>query len=362
MQIENKVTFPRLGNYHIPISTFVEKTLNAKVCVSPAITKRTIELGTKHSPDFVCVPFKYNIGNYIEALENGANILIQAGGGCRFGYYGEVQEEILKSLGYEFKFFNINDRKFKPLRYYELLKKINPKLTFRKFMYYFYLIYKQIFAIDKIEDYIRKNIGFEINKGDFENVEKRFLVELKKTEKIRDVNNIFTKYITLLKKIPINKPKNCLKVGIVGELYVLIEPFSNYFIEKEMASYGIEVQRYINISYLFFSRKHKKSRTLKLAKPYLQYDIGADGVDSVAHSKELAKKGFDGIIHIKPFGCMPEINCMPILQRLSQDYKIPILYFSFDSQTSETGVKTRLEAFYDMLSMRKNLNSPLAPL
>jgi len=32
---------------------------------------------------------------------------------------------------------------------------------------------------------------------------------------------------------------------------------------------------------------------------------------------------------------------------------MPILYFSFDSQTSETGVKTRLEAFNDMLVMKK---------
>lgn len=33
-----------------------------------------------YSPDFVCVPFKYNLGNFIETLDNGANILVQAGG------------------------------------------------------------------------------------------------------------------------------------------------------------------------------------------------------------------------------------------------------------------------------------------
>jgi benzoyl-CoA reductase/2-hydroxyglutaryl-CoA dehydratase subunit BcrC/BadD/HgdB len=44
---------------------------------------------------------------------------------------------------------------------------------------------------------------------------------------------------------------------------------------------------------------------------------------------------------------------MPVLQNISRDYKMPILYFSFDSQTSETGIKTRLEAFIDMITMRK---------
>ena len=32
---------------------------------------------------------------------------------------------------------------------------------------------------------------------------------------------------------------------------------------------------------------------------------------------------------------------------------IPIMYLSFDTQTSNTGIKTRIEAFNDMLLMRK---------
>ncbi|HCC07827.1 MAG TPA: hypothetical protein DEP72_06695 [Clostridiales bacterium] len=356
MSVEYKISFPHMGNYYIPIATFVKNTLNAKICLPPKITKKTLELGTKHSPDFVCVPFKYNLGNYIEALENGANVLIQAGGGCRFGYYSEVQEEILRNLGYNFKFFNITSRTFKPLLYYKMFKEINPMLTIKNFLYSFYLIYKQIAVLDKFEDYIRENIGFQINDGDFKRLEKKFHDELITIEKIKDLKSISIKYTKLLKEVPINKPNDCLRVGIVGEIYVLMEPFSSCFLEEELAKKGIEVKRYINISYLLFSKEHKKTNTLKLAKPYLQYNIGADGVDSVAHSKVLAKKGFDGIIHIKPFGCTPEINCMPILEKISEDYKIPILYFSFDSQTSETGVKTRLEAFHDMLLMRKEKN------
>ena len=74
---------------------------------SPPITKKTIELGAKYSPDSVCLPFKYNLGNFIEALEKGANILFTAGGGCRYRYYAEVTETILKDLNYEFEFFNL---------------------------------------------------------------------------------------------------------------------------------------------------------------------------------------------------------------------------------------------------------------
>lgn len=351
---EKVFSFPHMGNYHIPISILVEKTLNGKVMAPPTITKKTIDLGAKYSPDSVCVPFKYNLGNYIEALDNGANVLVQAGGGCRFGYYGEVQEQILKDLGYDFEFFNILDTdNVSPIFYYREFKKINPELNFKQFYRSFHLAFVQVKALDHIEKYIRENIGFEVIKGSFENLEKKFHIELKKTNSPKEVKVIHKKYESAFKELKTSKPKNPIRVGIVGELYVLMEPFSNYFMEKELAKKGIEVRRYVTVSYLLFSKDHDVKKLVKKAKPYLKYPIGADGTDSVARTKLLAEEGFDGIIHIKPFGCTPEVNSMPILQKVSRDYQIPVLHFSFDAQTSETGIKTRLEAFHDMLVMRK---------
>ena len=42
-----------------------------------------------------------------------------------------------------------------------------------------------------------------------------------------------------------------------------------------------------------------------------------------------------------------------MLQKVSEDFAVPILYLTYDSQTSDTGLDTRLEAFYDMLAMKK---------
>lgn len=44
---------------------------------------------------------------------------------------------------------------------------------------------------------------------------------------------------------------------------------------------------------------------------------------------------------------------MPVLQRLSRDYHIPVLFLAFDTQTPDAGLDTRLETFYDMIAMRK---------
>lgn len=350
---EKIISFPHMGNYYIAIEFLIKHTLNMKILTPPPITKRTLELGSKYSPDFVCVPFKYNLGNYIEALENGANFLVQAGGGCRFGYYGEIQEQILRDLGYDFEFINIlNADDMNPFSIYSTFKKLNSKLSFAKFTYYFTLTLKMVEIIDKIEEYIRENIGFELREGSFEQLQKDFLNRLKTVKGFRDINKIYEKYNMLFMNLKINKPDNPIKVGIVGELYVLMEPFSNYFLEKELAKKGIQVTRFITVTYLFQKYKNKKQLIESCGK-YLKYEIGSDGTDSVARTKQLAEEGYDGVIHVKPFGCTPEVNAMPILQNIGNDYKIPILYFSFDSQTSETAIKTRLEAFHDMLMMKR---------
>lgn len=78
--MDKYITFPHIGNYYIPIKYLIEKTTKQSVIVPPKITKKTIEIGSKYSPDYVCVPFKYNLGNFIESINKGANVILQAGG------------------------------------------------------------------------------------------------------------------------------------------------------------------------------------------------------------------------------------------------------------------------------------------
>lgn len=354
----NVITFPHIGHYHVPITFLVSALFNnCAVQPAPPITKKTLELGSKYSPDFVCTPFKYNLGNYIEALDNGANVLIQAGGGCRYGFYGEVQEQILRDLGYDFKFICLIGGNLKLRTVFDYFRKLGCTVPFPKFLHYLLLSYQMVKIMDQLEFEIRKNIGFEVEKNSFENLYEQFLNDLQGVTGFQALHNIHKAYRKKLRAVEIRKPEHCLKVGLVGELYTLMEPFSNFFIEKELAKYHIEVTRYINASYLLFQKDKNSDKTLRSAGKYLKYKIGADGTDSVADSKKLAERGYDGIIHIKPFGCTPEINAMPMLQNIGADYQIPILYFSFDAQTSETGIRTRLEAFNDMLVMRNRKKS-----
>jgi predicted nucleotide-binding protein (sugar kinase/HSP70/actin superfamily) len=352
------VTFPHMGNYHVPLEILLQKIFKgADILVPPPVTKKTLDVGALHSPDFVCVPFKYTLGNVIEAVEKGANVVVQAGcaGDCRVSFYAELQSKILKDLGHEVVMINpFPGLTFNPFQSLKVMKKGGARASFIPAAMAALTAMRMIQVMDKIDDYMRANEGFEVVKGSFAKLNDEFLEELKTAKWYFGVNKVHKKYLKKFKALEINKPENPMRVLVVGEVYVLMEPYSNYFVEKQLAKFGIEVRRDITLSRLMRVNYKERQRLVKMAKDYLKYDIAADGLNSVATAIEVAKQGYDGVIHLKPFGCLPEVSAMPMLGNITKNLGIPVLYFSLDTQTSETGAKTRLEAFYDMMMMKRD--------
>lgn len=262
-----KVSFPQLGNYYIPIKILFTEGLEVEYIVPPVITKRTLELGSRYSPDSACAPFKYILGNYIETLELGANTLVQTGGVCRLGYYGELHDQILKDLGYDVTFVNFaKTRISKPATFYEKFKQINPDVSLSKIANILPVILKMVEYIDEIEDYMRQNIGFEVESGSFNRIHDNFLGELGYVRTKKELNYTYKKYLKLFKGIKLDKPKKPLRVGLVGEYYTIMEPFSNHFMEKELAQKGIVVDRWMNITNSLLHPPEKKRAYKKLCK------------------------------------------------------------------------------------------------
>jgi len=193
--MKEAISFPHLGDYYIPIRKLLRNLTKMEVIPAPPITKKTIELGSKYAPDTVCVPFKYNLGNFIETLDEGATILFQAGGGCRYRYYAEVQEKILKDLGYKFHFFKlVSHDRVRVLETFRLFKQLNPHLKFRTFIKEALHALCFIYYMDKIDEIIRKNIGFEKEKNSFKNLKKEMLNEMDKTHSTFALWRMYKKY------------------------------------------------------------------------------------------------------------------------------------------------------------------------
>ena len=151
--------------------------------------------------------------------------------------------------------------------------------------------------------------------------------------------------------IPCHKPDNPVRVGLVGEYFTAVDESSNLGVEKKLLGMGVELHRMLNMTNRNLRYNEKNLRAS--ASDYITYDTGPTLSMTIAATLKYSQEGFDGVIHMKSSGCTPEIDCMPVLQHISRDMHMPVLYLSHDSKTSDTGLDTRLEAFYDMLAMKK---------
>lgn len=354
MNGRKKISFPSFNHYNYAFKYFVENALNADYILPPSMTVRTLERGTKHSPDFVCTPFKSTLGSMMDCLEAGADTLIMSMGLCRLGYYGELQEQILRDLGYQFDFINLSEYSTgKTKDYLKALKRINPKLSLAKLTKVIAETIKFIEHLDEVESIYYKNCGFETIPGNYKKARNKFLTSLETVSTGKEIESAYKLIKKEYSEIEIKKPVNPLKVGIIGEYFTVMDPFSNLDLEQKLADMGVEVHRYMNISN---RNLHYKAKNLEVeTSEYCKYEMGPTSTANIWCAKNYASNKFDGIIHVKSAGCTPETDIMPVLQNISEDYKVPILYLTYDSQTSDTGLTTRLEAFYDMISMRKKV-------
>ena len=349
------IAFPLMGNYFIPSEFLFSKICSSKILKPPKITTKTKELGSKYSPDFVCTPFKYTLGTYIECLNMGANTLIQMGGGCRYGYYYELQDKILKDLGYDFEYYNLVSMGHADIKnIYKILKEINPRLNIVKSIYYLLITIKMVKYMDKIEDYIRENVAYEIEKGALNREFDKMLKDFSKVKIYTTLKLKYLKYKKRIKKIKLNKPKDNIKIGIIGELYTLMESSANNNLEEMLEKMGVEVKRFTNVTYLLFEKGKKSKKYLKKLKN-VKYKMGADAMDNIYYTKYLIDNKYDGIIHIKSSFCTPEIGSMSIINKMCEEKNMPLIFLSMDMNTSNTGFETRIEAFYDMIEMRRKV-------
>jgi len=350
-----RISFPHIGDYHIFFRSLVEMT-GCEVVPPPTITRRTLELGSRYAPDTACVPFKYNLGNYLEALELGANAFCTAVGGCRAEYYFEVHRQILADLGHDVTFLRLSQQGL-----YADLRRFNPRLAYVEFVRRYWLELRKLHLLDSLADELRKRRGFELVAGAFSDFWQHFLARLSRVRTHGAMGGFARAARCELLAIPIDRPPQRLRVGIIGELFVVMEPFSNFRIEEQLARMGVEVHRWVTASSILHhgvngARAGKQLQ--RMAAPYARYHVGAHGTESIARLQQMIRQGFDGAIHLKPFACMPEINAMPALRRMSQEHRFPLITLSFDSHTAEAGVLTRLEAFYDMISQKRQGGVP----
>ena len=353
MKQQRKVALPRYGEYNCVLKYIVEQGFEAQCILPPPLSRRTEELGARNSPDLVCTPFKTTLGSMIEALEAGADTIIMVHGACRLNYFGELQEQILRDLGYSFEFINLslyNTGKIKDIL--RALKVINPRCNMVKAGRAVYDAAKMVEHLDDTTSMYYQNCGFDPT-GTYPKIYRKFISDMYAARSLADIQEGYRNANHAFADVVLEKNPDPIRIGIIGDYYTVMDPFSNLEIEQKLADMGVEVHRLMNITNDMLRNSEKNKQII--IRRFSEYSMGASSTTDIWQAQNFAERGFDGLIQVKSAFCMPETDIMPVLANLSREYSIPVLYLTYDSQTSDVGLMTRLEAFFDMLEMRKKV-------
>lgn len=354
-----KVTFPHMGYMYIPLKSLL-KDLGREVVAPPPISQHTLALGIKYSPEFACLPLKIGLGNYIEALQAGADTIIMAGGWgpCRFGYYAQVQRDILHELGYDFNMVILEAPDSKVSQLVKQLKGVGQNVSLLEAVAAIRFAWYKLAALENVEDRYLYILPRTICKDRAEKIYEQSHLDIDLAHHRQAVDEAAAAAISGLDRLERHR-EPVLQVGLVGEVYTVLEPFSNQFIVQALGRLHVEVANSIRLTewlnehlfkgYLFRSRH---SHFVDCARPYLACAVGGHGLETVGTTVDFARSGYDGVIQVGPLTCMPEIVAQSVLGRVSREEQIPCMTMYFDEHSGNAGIQTRLEAFTDMLRRR----------
>lgn len=347
-----RVAIPHMGNIYIAVKAMADH-LGTDLIVPPPTSQRTLSLGVKYSPEMVCLPFKLTLGNMIEALELGADTIIMPGGayGCRFGYYHKVQEAILRELGYNF-YMVTQDRGIMHMVNYLTngapLRKIITGLRFGL---------AKLKARDELERLVHKIRAVESDKGEASRIYREGTRAIDNAADRQALNRAKQEYLQKLMNVPTTSSLAPLKIGITGEFFMVIDSFANMDIEIELGRLGAEACCPLSVGelvrfnpFVIALGLREKDRSHKAAKPYLSGTVFGDGWQSVGENV-LHARDWDGVVHLEPFGCLPEIMARNIVPSIKDG--LLVLNIIYDEYTGKAGMINRLEAFVDMLQRKK---------
>ena len=358
-----KISFPHMGNVYIALKAVFED-LGVVVILPPKSSKKTLELGTRHSPEQICIPFKITLGNYMESIAQGADTLFMWGGcdACRISYYHMLQEDILKELGHEIEM--ICGEPFKSFteikKFLQKLKGVAGNNHYGKIFTAFMKAVKILNEIDELDEGFYKVRAREMALGETDRLYREFEEGIKGIKGTEQTLEWICDIHSRLKNIPIDLHRNVIRIGIVGEIYTVVDPFINLNIIQKLGNMGVEVHRSVvasefireQLDFLPFIHSEKEE-VHRAAAPYINLEIGGHARHTVGNAVRYHEKNYDGVIHLLPFTCMPEIVAQSILKSVEEEKDIPILKLVLDEMTGEAGYHTRLEAFVELLWRRR---------
>jgi len=143
-----------------------------------------------------------------------------------------------------------------------------------------------------------------------------------------------------------NFEDNPLSLAVVGYPYTIYDPYINVGLLRLLAKEGVRVY-----TQDMLSQRQLNSQSSKLDKALFWY-FSNRVVQGALHFMDV--QPVEGMIHITAFACGPDSIVDKYLEMEAKKRKMPFMSITIDEHTGEAGMRTRMEAFLDMLQYRRN--------
>jgi predicted CoA-substrate-specific enzyme activase len=354
--------------------------------VLPESDEETVRIGKEFSSGRECFPLALTTGDMIKATrrpgfdpDRSAFFMPTGKGPCRFGQYHRYHRQVLDRIG---------------LHQVEIISPMQDESLHndvRALDKNFVLMsWRGALAVDLLQKALWEHRPYEKRKGRTDEVYQAALSAVVSAIEhranlvpvLRQAYEDFCAIDIIERQKPI--------VGIVGEIYIRSNRFSNEDIVSQVEQLGGEAWvapisewlLYVNetakvsakmtrswkalIKAYLTGRVQRKDehrflsgfngrmrnlhepsieQTLRRAMPYIHHSFEGEAVLSVGKAIDYIHKGASGIINVMPFTCMPGTIAIAILKRVREDFgNIPLLSIAYEGQ-KDSQTLTRLEAF-----------------
>ncbi len=364
------------------------RSVGIDACICPDSDHRTLELGGKYTSGEECLPARVTLGNFLKITEQPdfcagktAFFMPTADGPCRFGQYSPYISKVLRDIGLEeVMVFSPSSRD----GYDGLGEQVNELMR---------TALRGLIAADILRKMTHKTRPYEVNKGDTDRVHVKAIKAVERVLEVPGVPNekrmkslieVMTEARDDFRKVEANYDRRRPLIGVVGEIFCRMTPFTNDYTIRKVEEFGgecglahvLEWVWYTNLEQqkrlrhggrtfstamltvmiknliqhrdehrlfkLFeedfsgYSEPHVK-KLFEYAEPYLP-ERGSLGemVLSVGKTVFHYHQGCDGVIDISPFTCMNGIVTEAVYPKISRDHDhMPIRNFFFDGTQTD---------------------------
>jgi len=354
----------------------------------PMANEKTIEIGRRYTTGKECFPCILTTGDIVKKTmahdfdpDHAGFFMPSAMGPCRFGQYSRFHRLVLDGLGLKSVPMIILDQ---TRNYDRDLSRLGNRFRL--------MGWQSVIMIDYLKKLLLQTRPYEKTPGATDIVYQACLAKI-----VRDIDrygklNGCTDFIAeSFAAIPVTDPGSKPLIGIVGEIFVRSNQFSNDFFIRKIEKLGGEavmpaVQEWVSytdwmrlrdfrragnfracVAEIFknivqnrcvgqigkplkkqvahFHRESPTPHIMDLCARYCARDLRGEATLSMGRAVEYAAHGCHGIANLIPFNCMPGTIVNTLMTRFSKDYpNLPILKMVYDG-SRQSGDWIRIEAF-----------------